>query len=57
MTRTRLDDTSLQRLSFLAALQSGRITVTGNADKPAELLGWIDVGATYFPLLKPHPGS
>ena len=57
LTRATLDEISLQRLSFPAALQAGRITVSGNADKLVELLGLIDVGATMFPLVEPRPGG
>ncbi len=55
LTRATLDEISLQRLSFPAALQSGRIVVTGKAEKLAELLSLIDVNAPMFPLVEPRP--
>ena len=55
LTRATLDEISLQRLTFPAALQAGRIQVSGKAEKLGELLSLIDVGATMFPLVEPRP--
>jgi alkyl sulfatase BDS1-like metallo-beta-lactamase superfamily hydrolase len=55
LTRATLDEISLQRLTFPAALQTGRIQVSGKVEKLAELLSLIDVGATMFPLVEPRP--
>ena len=55
LTRATLDEISLQRLTFPAALQAGRIQVSGKAEKLGEMLSLIDVGATMFPLVEPRP--
>jgi alkyl sulfatase BDS1-like metallo-beta-lactamase superfamily hydrolase len=55
LTRATLDEISMQRLTFPAALQTGRIVVSGKAEKLAELLSLIDVNTTMFPLVEPRP--
>jgi alkyl sulfatase BDS1-like metallo-beta-lactamase superfamily hydrolase len=55
LTREVLDQISLKKTSFAAALQSGQIRVTGQPAKLAELLGLLETPATMFPLIEPRP--
>lgn len=55
LTRAVLDDISLQKTSFQAALQSGQIVVSGQRAKVAELLGMLDSFPSMFPLVEPRP--
>jgi alkyl sulfatase BDS1-like metallo-beta-lactamase superfamily hydrolase len=50
-----LDDVSLQKTSFAAALQAGRVVVVGQVSKLQELLGMIDTFPGMFPLIEPRP--
>ena len=55
LTRATLDEISLQKLTFPAALQSGQIAVVGDRGKLVELLGMLDAFPTLFPLIEPRP--
>jgi alkyl sulfatase BDS1-like metallo-beta-lactamase superfamily hydrolase len=55
LTRATLDDISLQKTTFPAALQSGQITVTGRREKLGELLGMLDTFTLGFPMVEPRP--
>jgi len=54
LTRATLDEISLQKTTFPAALQSGQITVTGKREKVAELLGMLETFPNMFPLVEPR---
>ena len=56
LTRATLDDISLQKLSFPAALQSGQIAVAGKRESLMELLGMFDTFQILFPMVEPRPG-
>ncbi|WP_431111142.1 alkyl/aryl-sulfatase [Variovorax paradoxus] len=55
LTRATLDEISLQKTTFPAALQAGQIVVTGKREKVGELLGMLDTFPTTFPLIEPRP--
>ena len=55
LTRATLDEISLQKTTFPAALQSGQIAVTGKREKVAELLGMLETFPNMFPLVEPRP--
>ena len=55
LTRATLDDISLQKLSFPAALQSGQIAVAGKREKLMELLGMLDTFQVLVPVVEPRP--
>ena len=55
LSRQTLDEIALQKLTFPAALQTGKIAVTGKSEKLLELLSMIDTFATMFPLVEPRP--
>ena len=54
LTRATLDEISLQRTTFPAALQSGQIAVTGKREKVAELLGMLETFPNMFPIVEPR---
>ena len=56
LTRATLDEISLQKTTFAAALQAGQISVVGSRDKLLELLAMLDTPAGMFPLVEPRPG-
>jgi alkyl sulfatase BDS1-like metallo-beta-lactamase superfamily hydrolase len=55
LTRATLDDISLQKTTFVAAVQSGQIAVSGKPEKLAELLGLLDTFPPVFPVVEPRP--
>jgi len=55
LTRATLDDISMQKTTFPAALQSGAITVTGKREKLSELLGMLETFTPGFPMVEPRP--
>ena len=55
MTRATLDEISLRKTTFPAALQAGQIVVTGRREKLAELLGMFDTFTLGFPMIEPRP--
>ena len=55
LTRATLDDISLQKTTFPAAMQAGQIVVTGKREKVAELLGLIETPPSMFPMIEPRP--
>ena len=55
LTRATLDEISLQRLTFPEALQSGRLQVSGQAEKLAELLSMLDITTVMFNIIEPRP--
>ena len=55
LTRATLDEISLQKTTFPAAVQAGRIQVSGQREKLGELLGLLDAFAVGFPLVEPRP--
>lgn len=55
LTRAVLDDISLQKTSFPAALQAGQISVDGQPAKLLELLGLLDSFNSQFPIIEPRP--
>jgi alkyl sulfatase BDS1-like metallo-beta-lactamase superfamily hydrolase len=55
LTRTTLDEISLQKTTFPAALQSGRIAVTGRSERVVELLEMLDTFPLCFPVVEPRP--
>jgi len=55
LTRTTLDEISLQKTTFPAALRSGRIAVTGRDEKLVELLEMLDTFPPAFPVVEPRP--
>ena len=57
LTRATLDEISLQKTTFPAALQSGQITVGGQRAKVAELLGMLDTFTPGFPIVEPRPAN
>jgi alkyl sulfatase BDS1-like metallo-beta-lactamase superfamily hydrolase len=56
LTRATLDEISLQRTSFPAAIQSGQIAISGKREKFAELLGLLEPFTGMFPIVEPQPG-
>jgi alkyl sulfatase BDS1-like metallo-beta-lactamase superfamily hydrolase len=55
LTRATLDEISLQKTSFEAAMESGQITITGRREKFAELLAMLDTFPSRFPVVEPRP--
>jgi alkyl sulfatase BDS1-like metallo-beta-lactamase superfamily hydrolase len=55
LTRATLDEISLQKTTFVAALESGRIAVAGKREKFAELLEMLDTFPAQFPVVEPRP--
>jgi alkyl sulfatase BDS1-like metallo-beta-lactamase superfamily hydrolase len=55
LTRATLDEISLQKTTFAAALQSGQIAVTGRGEKFVELLDMLDTFPLGFPVVEPRP--
>jgi alkyl sulfatase BDS1-like metallo-beta-lactamase superfamily hydrolase len=55
LTRATLDEISLQKTTFPAALQSGQIAVAGKGEKLAELLEMLDTFPAQFPVVEPRP--
>ena len=55
LSRTMLDEISLNHTSFAAAIQSGQIAIAGEAEKVSELLGLVEVFPTMFPIVEPRP--
>ena len=55
LTRATLDDISLQKTTFPAAMQAGQVSVAGNPLKLAELLGLLDTFPSVFPVVEPRP--
>jgi linear primary-alkylsulfatase len=55
LTRATLDEISLQRTTFAAAVQAGQIVVTGQREKLGELLALIETFPNMFPLVEPRP--
>ena len=55
LTRATLDEISLQRTTFQAALQAGQIAVTGKREKVGELLGMLETFTPGFPMVEPRP--
>ncbi|WP_280150727.1 alkyl sulfatase dimerization domain-containing protein [Piscinibacter sp. XHJ-5] len=54
LTRATLDEISLQRTTFPAALQAGQIVVQGKREKVAELLGMLETFPNVFPMIEPR---
>ncbi len=57
LTRATLDEISLQKTTYAAALQSGQIAVTGSIEKIEELLEMIDTFPIRFPVVEPRPAA
>ena len=55
LTRATLDEITLQKLTFPAAVQSGQIVVTGKREKFGELLVMLDTFPIRFPVVEPRP--
>jgi alkyl sulfatase BDS1-like metallo-beta-lactamase superfamily hydrolase len=55
LTRATLDEISLQKTTFPAALQAGLIVVSGNRGKLVELLGLLDAQGGMFAVVEPRP--
>jgi alkyl sulfatase BDS1-like metallo-beta-lactamase superfamily hydrolase len=56
LSRATLDEISLQRLTFPAALSAGRIAVQGRSPaRLLELLGLLDTFAGNFAIVEPRP--
>ena len=55
LTRATLNDILLQKLTFPAALESGRIAVSGRREKLLEVLGMLDTFPGMFPIVEPRP--
>jgi alkyl sulfatase BDS1-like metallo-beta-lactamase superfamily hydrolase len=55
LTRATLEEISLQKTTFPAALQSGQIAVTGKGEKLVELLEMLDTFQPQFPVVEPRP--
>jgi len=56
LTRATLDDISLQKTTFPAAVQAGLIGIGGNPQKVMELLGLLEGFSPGFPVVEPRPG-
>jgi alkyl sulfatase BDS1-like metallo-beta-lactamase superfamily hydrolase len=54
LTRATLDAVALRQLSFADAVTSGRIAITGDATKPAELLSLLDAFEPRFAIVTPR---
>jgi alkyl sulfatase BDS1-like metallo-beta-lactamase superfamily hydrolase len=55
LTRATLDEISLQKTTFPAALQAGPITLTGQREKVGELLRPFDTFTPGFPIVEARP--
>ncbi|MDM4765050.1 alkyl sulfatase dimerization domain-containing protein [Pelomonas sp. SE-A7] len=55
LSRATLDEITLQKLTFPAALQAGRIQVQGKVALLAELLAMFDNFPAMFPIVEPRP--
>jgi alkyl sulfatase BDS1-like metallo-beta-lactamase superfamily hydrolase len=55
LTRATLDQISLQKTTFPAALESGRIAVSGKREKVVELIEMLDTFLPRFPVVEPRP--
>jgi alkyl sulfatase BDS1-like metallo-beta-lactamase superfamily hydrolase len=55
LTRAGLDEISLQKTTFAAAMRSGQISVTGKREKVGELLGMLEAFTHEFPVVEPRP--
>jgi linear primary-alkylsulfatase len=55
LTRATLDEISLQKTTFAAALESGRIAVAGSRGKFLELLAMLETFPVRFPIVEPRP--
>ena len=54
LSRATLDDISLQKTTFPAALQAGLIVVSGKREKVGELLGMLESFSVGFPMVEPR---
>lgn len=54
LTRATLDDITLEKTTFRAALQSGQITVAGQREKLDELLSMLETFTLGFPIVEPR---
>ena len=54
LTRSTLDDISLRNLTFESALESGKITVSGEREKFTELLAMLDTFPLRFSVVEPR---
>ena len=54
LTRDTLDQISLQKTTFAAALQSGQIRVAGQSAKLVDLLGMLEPSGAMFPIVEPR---
>jgi alkyl sulfatase BDS1-like metallo-beta-lactamase superfamily hydrolase len=55
LTRATLDEISLQKTTFAAALESGKIAAAGSRDKFLELLAMLETFPVRFPIVEPRP--
>jgi linear primary-alkylsulfatase len=55
LTRAILDEISLRKTTFEAALESGQIAVSGAREKFLELLAMLDTFPLQFPVVEPRP--
>jgi linear primary-alkylsulfatase len=55
LTRALLDEISLQKTTFPAAVQSGQIALTGDGEKFVELLDMLETFPLRFPIVEPRP--
>jgi len=55
LTRATLEEISLQKTTFSAAMHSGRIAVAGKGEKLLELLEMLDTFPSRFPVVEPRP--
>ena len=55
LTRVILDEITLQKCIFPAAVQSGQIMVPGKREKLGELLAMLDAFPPRFPVVEPRP--
>ncbi len=55
LSRATLDEISLRKTTFDAALQSGQIAVSGNRAKVLELLAMLETFPLQFPIVEPRP--
>ncbi len=57
LTRSTLDEISLRKTTFAAALQSGQIAIAGKKEKLEELLEMLDDFPIRFPVVEPRPAG
>jgi alkyl sulfatase BDS1-like metallo-beta-lactamase superfamily hydrolase len=55
LTRAALDDMAQQKMTIPAAIEAGKITVSGKREKVGELLGMLDTFTLGFPVVEPRP--